>query len=111
MRLGELARVPAAPRDSVVLAHIDGIEVRGLEKLRALAFRGVTRTAKLDGGRRFRLVAATADDGLIMRVSRRADFPGPFALDQATSALTITRGAGAQDNRTLTIRFTTLPIH
>ena len=46
--LGTPAPVPAPPdRDSMVLVRIDGIDVVGLEKLRALAFRALTREPEL----------------------------------------------------------------
>jgi hypothetical protein len=51
--LGRPAPVPAPPDgQSMVLARIDGIGVGGLETLRALAYRALTRHAVLDGSRR-----------------------------------------------------------
>ena len=109
--LGTPAPVPAPPdRDSMVLARIDGIDVGGLEKLRALAFRALTRHAVLDGNRRFRLVPGTAGDGLIMSVPRAADFPAPLGLDQATRTLAILRGEDEQSGDEVTIRWSAVSI-
>jgi hypothetical protein len=109
--LGTAAPVPAAPdAHSIVLARIDGIGVAGLEKLRAIAFRALTRTAVLDGGRRFRLVPGTAADGLIMSVPAAADFPAPLGLDQHAHTLAVFLGDGAQPGRKVTIRFSALPL-
>jgi hypothetical protein len=109
--LGTAAPVPAAPdAHSIVLARIDGIGVGGLEKLRAIAFRALTRTAVLDGGRRFRLVPGTAADGLIMSVPAAADFPAPLGLDQHARTLAVFLGDGAQPGRKVTIRFSALPL-
>jgi hypothetical protein len=110
-RLGSTVRVPAAPDGhSLVLARIDGIGVGGLEKLRAIAFRALTRTVVLDGGRRFRLVPGTAADGLIMSVPRAADFPAPLGLDQHTRTMQVLRGEDAQPGTKIRIRFSAVPI-
>ena len=60
--------------------RIDGIGVRGLEKLRAALYRALEpRTITFDGGRVNRLVPGTAEDGIVLRVPARADHPEPFS--------------------------------
>jgi hypothetical protein len=107
-KLGVPAPIPPAPdADSVVFVRIDGIGVSGLERLRTLVYRALPRAIKFDGGRSRRLLPGTAGDGLVLRVPKRADFPAPFALDQATNALTITR---ALDQGEVRLRFYAMPI-
>jgi hypothetical protein len=107
-KLGRPAAVPPAPNaSSVVFVRIDGIAVSGLERLRTALYRALPRAITLDGGRVFRLVPGTAADGLVLRVPQRADFPAPFALDQGTNTLTVTRGVTRGDIR---LRFYSMPI-
>jgi hypothetical protein len=109
--LGRPAPVPAAPdRESMVLARIDGIEVGGLERVRALAYRALTRHAVLDGNRRFRLVPGTAADGLILSVPPAADFPAPLGLDQGARTLAVLRGEDEQSGDPVTIRWSAVSI-
>jgi len=78
---GEEIAVPAPPRPrDIVFARIHGLGVDGWERLRSLAYRARDRTVTFDGERSWRLVAATAEDGLIMRAAPAVDFPRPFQL-------------------------------
>ena len=107
-KLGEPAPIPPAPdADSVVFVRIDGIGVSGLEHLRTAVYRALPRAIGFDGGRTFRLPPGTAADGLVLRVPARADFPAPYALDQSTQTLTITR---ALDRGEVRLRFFAMPI-
>jgi hypothetical protein len=107
-RLGEPARIPPAPDgSSVVFVRIDGIQVHGLERLRALLYRARIRYITLAGRGTKRLIPGTAGDGLLMRVPPAADFPQPFQLDQATDAITLTDGDREGD---LKLRFYAMPI-
>jgi hypothetical protein len=87
--------------------RIDGIEVSGLEKLRSALYRGLQRQITFDGGRSYRLVPGTAADGIVLRVPKRADYPGPFALDQATNTVTVNKSGRRGDVR---LRFFSMPI-
>ena len=99
-RLGQRAPVPPAPdAASVVFVRIEGLAVGGLERLRSAAYRALPRFAVLDGPRVYRVVPGTAEDGLVLRVPKRADYPAPFSLDQATNTLTVTRAADQGDVR------------
>ena len=108
-QLGVPAPIPPAPdASSVVFVRIDGIAVSGLEKLRTAIYRALPRTAVFEDGRAFRLIPGTAQDGLLLRVPRKADFPAPFQLDQRTNTLTINRALDRGD--TLRLRFYSMPI-
>jgi hypothetical protein len=106
--LGVPAAVPPAPDgSSVVFVRIDGLAVGGIERLRNFVYRALPRGAVLDGGRFFRVVPGTAEDGLVMRVPKAADFPAPFNLDQGTDSLTLSRAADQGD---VTLRFYAMSI-
>ena len=103
---GERVEVPRGRPGEAVLARIHGAEVSGLERLRALLFRARFRFVEVnDGEARYRLVPGTADDGLIMRVPPRLDFPAPFALSSGVSSLELTGASGE-----LSFEFYALPL-
>jgi hypothetical protein len=107
-KLGEPARIPPAPdANSVVFVRIDGIGVSGLEHLRTALYRALPRAIGFDGNRTFRLPPGTAAGGLVLRVPPQADFPAPYALDQGTETLTLTR---ALDRDEVRLRFFAMPI-
>jgi hypothetical protein len=107
-KLGVPATVPPAPdASSAVFVRIDGIEVKGLEKVRTFVHRALERRIAFDGGRNYRLVPGTAADGIVLRVPARADYPKPFALDQATNTVTVTKSGRQGDLR---LRFYSMPI-
>jgi hypothetical protein len=89
-RLGERVAIPSAPDDSsIVLVRIDGVQVSGLEKLRTTLYRARVRWATFDGSRGQRLIPATAEDGLLLRVPPSADYPPGFHLDQRSETLAV----------------------
>jgi hypothetical protein len=102
-RTGEAIPLPAARPDEMVFARVAGLEVAGVESLRTLAFRARERTASFDGGRSWRLVPATAGDGLIMSVPASRDFPPPFRL--APGARTVQFAVDGGSERPLTVEF------
>jgi len=73
------APAPPGPRQ-IVFARVEGLGVGGWERLRSFAYRARDRTARFDGGGEWRVVPATAGDGLILRAPAAADFPRPFQL-------------------------------
>jgi hypothetical protein len=88
--------VPAPPNpETMVFARIMGVQVDGWEALRNGLYRARERTVQLDEGPRWRLVPATAADGLILRLGRRVDYPRPFALAPDARSVTI-RIAGVE---------------
>jgi hypothetical protein len=108
---GRPVAIPPAPDSrSVVAMRLDGAGVHGLEKLRALAYRAVTRSLSYGDGRSFRLVPGTTANEMVLRVPKAADFPAPFALDQGAGSFTVARGGGAQPGGRITVRFYAVPI-
>ena len=49
----------------------------------------------------------TAADGIVLRVPKGADYPAPFALDQATNTITVNKSGRQVDLR---LRFYSMPI-
>ena len=96
-KTGSSIHVPAAPYPGeMVFARIDGVDVSGWEVLRNALYRARERTVEMDGGRPWRLVPATAADGLILRLGEAADYPRPFALAPDADSIAI-RIAGVED--------------
>jgi hypothetical protein len=83
---GTPVRVPVPGAGEVVFARVDGVEVSGFERLLALLARPRVRTAVINGTRRYRLLPATAADGLLLRGDDRIGGRGAFAqIPQATT--------------------------
>jgi hypothetical protein len=60
-------------------------------------------------GHAFRLIAATAPDGLLLRVPKPADEPGRFAMSLNPSTLTVAR-SGGNPSGALHYTFVEIPI-
>jgi hypothetical protein len=108
-RLGEAVPVPPPPdRSSIVVVHIEGVEVSGLEKIRAALHRSRGRQVVYDGGREIkRLIPGTAANAHILTVPRRADHPDPLRLDQGVKTIAVLNEDREGDVR---FRFTTRTI-
>jgi hypothetical protein len=76
----EDSSIPAPPPHSIVFARIHGLEPRGLERLRTLLYRAVERVEIFDDAYRYRVVAGTMSDGVVLRVPPELDFPYPFPV-------------------------------
>jgi hypothetical protein len=94
---GEPLRVPPAPPGQLVIARLHGVQVSGAEQVRSLLFRSRPRYISFINGSaaasaqvNFRLVPATAGDGLLMSAPAAADYPGLFALAPNPTAFIIT---------------------
>lgn len=74
---GQTVQVPRVTGDKVVFARIHGAGVSGFERIRTFLFRAKLRFAVVNGGAAYRLVPGTAADGLIMRIPKQDDLPGP----------------------------------
>jgi hypothetical protein len=109
---GRQVAIPPAPdAHSLVSMRMEGVEVAGSEKLRTMAFRAYPRALNYDDGRAFRLVPGTTANEMILRVPAAADFPAPFALDQAARSFLLTRGSGRHPaGGRITVRFYARPI-
>jgi hypothetical protein len=93
---------PPGPRD-LVFARVDGVDVEGWERVRTLLYRARERTATLGAHGTWRLVPATAEDGLVLRAPRRVDYPAPFRI--APDSRTISLHIDAADRRSVTVHF------
>jgi hypothetical protein len=108
---GEQIVVPAAAPGTVVIASVRGLDVGGLEHIRALAFRPVERYVVLDGKSRVRIIPAVADDGLLLSAPAAADYPAPFTLAPNAQTISFLKGTGSQPSgRPLRVRFKALSI-
>lgn len=106
---GGSVAVPDANRpDALVLARVEGADPHGLEQVRSLLLRPKPRWIELDG-MRFRLVAATAADGLLLRAPRNADYGGAFAMAPSPLRVAIGRDGG-QPGGELRYTFVEVPI-
>lgn len=106
---GQQIAIPPAPPGDVVFARIYGIGVEGWESLRSVLYRARTRTITLDGRTTWRLVPATATDGLIMQAPHAIDFPRPFRL--APDAHTMSVQIDGSPSRKIEVRFFTQRVH
>jgi hypothetical protein len=105
-RFGSTVLVPSAARGELVFAKIHGVGVSGLEAVKNFLYRAKFRHAVVNGGQGWRLVPATAGDGLVLTVPPAADFPGPaFRVSPGARTLRLTGKSGP-----LTIDFYAMPI-
>jgi len=100
---GEAVSVPR-PRDleAAVLVRITGIGPQRLERLRSLALRPYVRSIVLDGSS-YRLVGATAGDGLLLEAPVGRDYRPPFAMAPNPVQIAVVREGGQPSGH---IRFT-----
>jgi hypothetical protein len=104
---GERVPIPApSTPDSFVYVEIDGAQVKGLEKLRAIAFKSFIRVAVLDGNRRKRVIPAVAAEGAVVRTGRGIELRRPFQLSAGANEMTLLkRGGSVPPGKPLTFRF------
>jgi hypothetical protein len=105
---GASVAVPEGPRGAMVLVRIEGAGEHGVERLRSLWLRPHLRWISLDG-KRYRLVAATAPDGLLLRVPAGADYRAPFAMAPNPSRIAVSRDGG-NPGGTLRYTFVAAPV-
>jgi hypothetical protein len=91
---GAAVEVPAPGPGEVVWARIDGVEVGGLERVLSLLAHPRTRHAIVNGERSYRLLAATASDGLMLRSSNGIGGKGAFAQIPQARTLAVTGASG-----------------
>ncbi len=89
--------VPAPPRQSIVFARFDGLDVEGLERLRSLLYRARERFVTVNGRQRWRVSPGTLQDGLILRAAQGVDFPAPFELAPQAHTLSVHLAGSARD--------------
>ncbi len=107
--VGEVVQVPVAPSaDSMVIVRIRGFDSGPLARIRSLVWRAPTWQVQLDGFR-YRFVAATADDGLVLSVPASAQGSAPFSFGPPVRTIEI-READAKGNGPLTFEFEAVPL-
>jgi hypothetical protein len=110
-RVGEEVRVPVESRPRrFVIVRVHGLEPRTLGRIRATVLKGYDWYVTLDDTR-YRLIAATAEDGLLVSVPTDADGTGRFAFGPAIQTITITRDLdGHGSTAPLTFEFLSVPL-
>ncbi|HET7495590.1 MAG TPA: glycosyltransferase family 87 protein [Candidatus Limnocylindrales bacterium] len=105
-RTGQVVPVPSAPStDRFVLVKIHGLQPSPLGRIAAVLYKSPDSYVRL-GDTRYRLVADTADDGLILAIPTAAEGSGPFAFGTPIPTISVTTvgAAGAP----LTFEFQTV---
>jgi hypothetical protein len=106
---GQPIPIPPSPAgDEIVFARVEGIGVGGWESLRTVLYRARERTATLGGRGTWKLVPATAGDGLILRAPPAIDYHGPFRL--APNARTISLAVAGSAPRPVSVEFFAQPV-
>lgn len=106
---GEPVSVPAPLRpDALVLVKIAGADPHGLERLKELAVRPSERRISLDDAT-FRLVPATAGDGLLLSAPPGSDYRDPFAMAPNARQIAVSR-AGGDPSGDLRYTFVEVPV-
>jgi hypothetical protein len=104
---GGSIRVPRPGRDEIVIGHVDGVEVDGLERALSALHRARSRQIIVDSAP-YTLVPGTAADGLLLAASPRVDFPRPFAL--APNAREISLEIGGKPVDDVEVEFLSVPV-
>lgn len=104
---GQKVAIPApSTPNSFVYAEIEGVQVRGLEKLRSLALKSYIRVAVLDGRRRKRIIPAVAAEGPVLSAGAGIELARPYQLSAGATEITLLkRGTTAPSGKPLTYRF------
>jgi hypothetical protein len=112
VREGETVNVPKESRpDRFVVVRVHGLERTPLDQVRAALYKAREWYVTLSDGVRYRLVAATAADGLILAVPAAADGTAAFAFGTPISTMAIQSGlTGPGSGRSLTYEFLSVPL-
>jgi hypothetical protein len=110
---GQAVRLPTTQENEALFVRVDGLSVSGAERLRTLLFRAANRHV-IFGPLLWNMVGATAPDGLLLRVSRWADYPGKFALSSGSPTVAFERVGGfltgVDGSTKVTLHFYALPL-
>jgi len=107
---GGVVHVPS-PRNSnaAMLVEVSGVQPAGLERVTQVLLRPQARYIVLDG-QAYRLVGATAPDGLLLSLPARADFPPPFDMAPDPATIAVVRGGDSEAAEALRFEFSEVPI-
>lgn len=107
---GVAVQVPVETRpDRFVTVRVTGMEPSILDRVKTLLFKADEWYVTI-GNVRYRLVAATAGDGLLLAVPSSADGTGAFAFGPPIASLSIQSGLARHGRRTLTYKFESVPL-
>jgi hypothetical protein len=108
---GQQVTVPAPPNEhTLITVRIAGVQVGGLERLRAFLYKAQERFVMIDGVAH-RLVPGTADDGLVLRAPVGVDFNAPFAVAPNVTSIAVKLGEGSQPSgQPITYSFYEVPV-
>jgi hypothetical protein len=107
---GQPVRVPAAPAGTALVAYVEGVGIKGFERLRAFLLRPHNRYVVMDG-RRYRIAPAVARDGLLVWTPPGTDYGRRFAVSPQAHSLAFLIGTGKQPSgRPLRVTFKAMPI-
>jgi hypothetical protein len=106
--LGSPIDLPPLPRDAVLVAHVEGMEIGGVERLKMIFGRPEERLVMVDEWGPYRVVPDTVGSGLTISVPPWIDYPSPFNLGFAPR--TLTPSINGQEGQSVTIRLTEVPI-
>ena len=96
--------------DRFVIVRIHGLEPSLLGRLRAALFKGPDWYVML-GDTRYRLVPATAGEGLLLAVPPAADGSGPFAFGAPIRTSIVIQGQSGRDSTAaVTFEFLSVPL-
>lgn len=111
-RAGATIPVPKATQPGqIVVARIDGLDPALSERVFSFLFKAPEWYVVLDGERRYRLIADTAQDGLLMAVPDTLHFSMPFSFGESVSLLQIEQGKDGLDSSTpLQIEFVAIDL-
>lgn len=111
-RPGERVEIPAlGESEAMIFARIHGLEPSLRERVQAFFFKAHEWYATLDEGPRFRLVAATAGQGLLLAVGASADYSPPFAFGTPRRTISVEPGLRSQVETTrIRIEFWSVPL-
>ena len=88
-----------------MFVRVSGVQVSGLERLRALFYKPSDRFV-LVNGRRFRLVEGTAGDGLPLLASPGYDYSQPYSFAAGAKTIAVQKqGQGATRSRPIRFDF------
>ncbi len=91
---GQTVPVPKPGPNEVIVVRIEGAGIHGLERLKSLFFSPSERRALVAGGD-YRLIPATAGDGLILRIGRNLpEGRGRFAQAPQSPTVVLTGSSG-----------------
>jgi hypothetical protein len=106
---GEAVPVPAAPATGdIVIVRVHGLDDGLVGRVRSTLWKGPEWQATLDGVR-YRLVAATAGDGLVLSVPASAQGSVPFQFGNPIRTISI-RQRGSSGGGELTYEFEAVPL-